>query len=256
MKSNILIYLRNIILFVIVFNSLFTINIVFVAQQELKLKYYILTCIITILLGALVSRLTILKRLIITEKDKAEAANKFKSKFLANISHEIKTPITNIIGSIEITQELLADKAGEEINDNLRLARRNSEHLLDIMNNILHFSTIEMSDNSLNNKVFNLLEMLIQIKSKTEDLVRFTEKEIKVLLQLDSNINDLIKGNRGVIKQVLLHLISNAVKFTETGTITIAAAIDKDKKCLVISIIDSGKGISESKMNLIFQEFE
>lgn len=183
---------------------------------------------------------------------KAEVANKSKSEFLANMSHEIRTPLTAIIGYSE--SALDNDQTMLERVVALRTIHRNSEHLLNIVNDILDFSKIEanrLETEKVRVNYFNILE-------EVEDLVshlaenKGLECGIKYRFPLPAYINsDPVR-----LKQILLNLCSNAIKFTERGAVSVSVAFVPDQEMLRVCVADTGIGISAEQLGRIFRPFE
>ncbi len=186
-------------------------------------------------------------------KDKAETANVAKSEFLANMSHEIRTPMNAVIGLANILARSspLTDKQKEFI----QTLRISAESLLDLINDLLDISRIEASSVELENIPFDLAKTLSDISSMIS--VKAQEKGIKFLLS--GQTQELkFKGDPVRIRQVILNLCSNAVKFTESGSVTLSverknAANGIDQ--VELSVTDTGIGISQDKINSIFDKF-
>ncbi len=189
------------------------------------------------------------------EKRKAERANAAKSIFLANMSHEIRTPINGIIGFTELLQK---SKLGTEEREYVNIIDKSTENLLEIINNILDLSKIE-------SKKIELDEILFSPVEEFENVVdvympKVATKNINLSLLMDSGFDNYLLGDVIKIKEVLLNLISNAVKFTpEGGQISIliknlSKQEDKSQK-IYFEVSDSGIGISEEEMADIFDAF-
>jgi len=181
-------------------------------------------------------------------------ANQVKSQFLANMSHELRTPLNGILG---FTQLLQLSNIDEEQKDELLMIEESSNHLLKLINSILDLSKIEAGKIILNYNKFNIKEQMGLI---IKDINLMAEnKNIEIMYYVDPLINnEELMGDVFRLKQILNNLISNAVKFTDSGHIyfkvkEISKTIDKIK--LEFSVEDTGKGISDEFKNKIFGEF-
>ncbi|WP_035214676.1 PAS domain S-box protein [Desulfitobacterium hafniense] len=186
-------------------------------------------------------------------KEKAEAANRAKSEFLANMSHEIRTPINGIIGMIDLTLLTSLEKTQRE---NLKIAKNCAYSLFKIINDILDFSKIEAGKLTVEEIEFNLKEVIEQIiKTHSPEAER---KGLDLAYTLSANLPDYYKGDPERIKQVLNNLLSNALKFTERGEVSLAVKRlqgDEDVSDLKFTVMDTGIGIAEEDQLHLFEEF-
>jgi len=189
------------------------------------------------------------------EKRKAERSNAAKSIFLANMSHEIRTPINGIIGFTELLKK---SNLGEEEKEYVDIIDKSTENLLEIINNILDLSKIE-------SKKIELDEILFSPVEEFENAVdvympKVAAKNINLSLLMDSGFNNYLLGDVVKVKEILLNLISNAVKFTpENGQISVLvknlSAKNDDTQKIYFEVSDSGIGITEEEMADIFDAF-
>lgn len=192
-------------------------------------------------------------------KEAAETANKAKSNFLANMSHEIRTPMNAILGFAQI---ILKDKTIDEKNRGyIEIINRSGEHLLTLINEILEMSKIEAGHVTYNPSTFDLPRLIQDIKSMFAP--RMESKQLKMSLDISPEIPRYIVSDENKVKEILINLIGNAVKFTEQGGITIHAHTEKDPTNifsrslnLYLDVEDSGVGISEEDLPKLFKAFE
>lgn len=186
-------------------------------------------------------------------KEIAETANKAKSEFLANMSHEIRTPINGVIG---MTGLALETELTSEQREYLEIVRVSADSLLDVINDILDFSKIEAGKMDVEYAEFDLRE-LIEVTLKTLAL-RAGEKKLELLADISPDVPDLVKGDSAKLRQVIVNLIGNAIKFTSSGEVclTIHPELDQpDNSLLHFAVSDSGIGIPQDRLNAIFDPF-
>ncbi len=186
-------------------------------------------------------------------KTAAEAASYAKSEFLANMSHEIRTPMTAILGYSELLQSEFASKPGSEgAGESLSTIRRNAEHLLSIINDILDVSKIEAGKMTVEripvrpDQVIHEVVSLMNVKSK--------EKGLKLEARFDSPIPEIINSDPLRLRQILTNLVGNALKFTSEGNVSIVACLTDNGK-IRIDVTDTGIGLSDESMHKLFDAF-
>jgi PAS domain S-box-containing protein len=184
----------------------------------------------------------------------AEAANRAKSTFLANMSHELRTPLNAIIGYSEMMMEEAEDLEEDVFSSDLKKVHGAGTHLLALINDVLDLSKIEAGRTELFAEHFSVEEIVNSVTATTEPL--FAKNHNKFVLDIaDGKIvlhQDLTK-----LRQSLLNLLSNAAKFTDHGTVTLATRVELEAKerWLELSVADSGIGIPENKQSKLFDEF-
>ncbi len=186
-------------------------------------------------------------------KMEAEKANRLKSEFMANVSHEIRTPLNAIIGFCE---NVLASDDLDQAHVQSRSILRESEHLLSLINTLLDHAKIEAGKLDLEHRVLDLSQLLESIVSSAQ--VQARKKDVKFLVEMAPDVPQYILGDALRLRQVLLNLVSNAVKFTEEGSVRVQIQTDKAEESLTtlrFAVIDTGMGIPEEKQSQIFKSF-
>ncbi len=188
-----------------------------------------------------------------TAKEQAEESSRAKSQFLSTMSHEIRTPLNAVIGLSGLLSESELNEKQKEFSQTIKTS---GETLLSILNNILDYSKIESEKIELERKEFDL-EKLIQNVVEVNSPV-FNNKDISLSYEIGNNVPTNLLGDSTRLQQVLLNLVSNAVKFTEKGHVLIKVNLDSikgDTLILGFEVTDTGIGIPDGKLNQLFESF-
>jgi len=182
--------------------------------------------------------------------EKAQAADRIKSAFLATMSHELRTPLNSIIG---FTGILLRERVGtlnEEQKKQLTMVRSSSQHLLALINDVLDISKIEAGQLTLARDDVDMRQIIEKVVQSSRPLT--DAKGLEMGLEVDPELNT-VSGDGRRLEQILLNLVSNAIKFTETGSVKIVCKTDADS--IITSVIDTGIGIKPEDMETVFETF-
>ena len=187
-------------------------------------------------------------------KEAAEAANRAKSDFLANMSHEIRTPMNAIIGMTEL---VLDTRLTDSQQDYLKMVRESGDALLALINDILDFSKIEAGKLELESVPFDLRESLGDTMKSLA--MRAHSKGLELVCEIQSDVPERLVGDPGRLRQIVVNLVGNAVKFTETGEVVLTVGYESRSDGEVVlhfAVSDTGIGIPEDKAAHIFEAFE
>ncbi|MFC3151742.1 ATP-binding protein [Litoribrevibacter euphylliae] len=186
-------------------------------------------------------------------RQQAEAASYAKSQFLAVMSHELRTPMNGVMGMLQLLQ---GSKLSEEESDYVQTAINSTEHLLTVVNDILDFSRIESGKMNIESVYFRLPELLKGVHQTLEPIAE--DKNLPFILEMDPNLDLAVQSDPTRLRQVLLNLAGNAIKFTESGFVKISThqqKIKADQLELTIDIVDTGIGISKKQLSKMFESF-
>ena len=185
----------------------------------------------------------------------AEAANRAKSEFLANMSHEIRTPMTAILGYADLLTD--PQLSPSERDAHLAVIRRNGEHLLTLINDILDLSKIEAGKMAVDLTPCNLPSVLAGVASILR--VRADQRGIALSVEYATPVPETIRTDASRLRQALVNLVGNAVKFSEGGAVRIVAALLEDwrdgRAAVRLEVIDTGVGIAQEKLSALFEPF-
>lgn len=187
-------------------------------------------------------------------KEAAEEANRAKSEFLANMSHEIRTPLNAVIGMAEL---LLDTSLTQTQRDYLKMIHESGESLLSVINDILDFSKIEAGKLDLISKPFDIRETVGDMMKPLG--VRAGGNGLELTCHFDGNVPAIIEGDPHRLRQIVVNLVGNAIKFTEKGEIDFDVAVESIDDAVVelhFQVRDTGIGIAEDKLGTIFEAFE
>ena len=197
-----------------------------------------------------IDRRKVVEKDLVTAKDEAEEASRMKSTFLATMSHELRTPMNGILGFSRILQ---GGDLNREQREYIGIIEQSGNALLQIINDILDVSQMEAGKLKLTEGAFNL-------RTTINDAVKLLqpkalEKDLTLAVQIDPELPALVNGDADRIRQIVVNLVGNAVKFTETGTVAVMVEAGEGADDIKVSVVDTGIGIAEDKVDILFNRF-
>ena len=182
--------------------------------------------------------------------ENAEEANRAKTEFLANMSHEIRTPINSILGMNEI---IIRETEQEEIAEYAEDIKSAGETLLFLINDILDFSKIESGRIDLYEREYESASLIYDLNNMIS--VRARNKKLEYVSHISQNIPAVLRGDKNRVQQIIINLLTNAVKYTDEGTVTMSMEWDEEAGALRVSVADTGKGIKDEDKEVLFEKF-
>jgi two-component system, sensor histidine kinase ChiS len=179
----------------------------------------------------------------------AEIANRAKSAFLANMSHELRTPLNAILGFAQITSR--DNSLKQEVRENINTITRSGEHLLDLINDVLSISKIEAGKLTLKEQIFNLHRLLHDLTSIFQTRAR--AKNLEFICEIDTSLPRYVRGDEGKVRQILINLLGNAVKFTDSGKVLLRGQWGENRA--MFEVEDTGYGIAKEELQNLFEPF-
>ncbi|MEL6441937.1 MAG: GAF domain-containing protein [Cyanobacteria bacterium J06621_8] len=193
-------------------------------------------------------------------KENADAANQAKSSFLANMSHELRTPLNAILGFSQLIQR--DANLSTQQQETLNIINRSGEHLLELINDVLEVSKIEAGKIAINLDDFNLMGLLDSLQQMFS--LKAESKGLSLILEPSANAWQYIRADESKLKQILINLLGNAIKFTPGGTITLGVKVvseeldveySQQSQVLAFTVEDTGVGIAEDELENLFEPF-
>ncbi|MEG3894254.1 MULTISPECIES: PAS domain S-box protein [unclassified Microcoleus] len=189
---------------------------------------------------------------LLKSKENAEVANRAKSQFLASMSHELRTPLNAILGFSQVMAR--NSSITEEQKEYIEIINRSGEHLLELINDVLSMSKIEAGQITINESRFNLYNFLNSLREMLQ--LKANSKGLRLIFENIGYLPQYIQTDEAKLRQVLINLIGNAIKFTQQGTVTLRVSSPAENKSqLYFEIADTGPGISPSEIPTLFQPF-
>ncbi len=188
-------------------------------------------------------------------KEAAETANQAKSTFLANMSHELRSPLNAVLGFAQVM--IRSQTLPPEHQEHIRIIRRSGDHLLTLINQVLDLSKIEAGRMTLNEKNFDVHNLLHDVEEMF--VLKAEKKHLTLIFEVNSDVPQYVRTDEVKLRQVLINLLNNAMKFTEEGGVTLDCRLSIQGQSSIVnlrfSISDTGPGIAREEMDRVFEAF-
>ncbi len=187
-------------------------------------------------------------------KEAADAANRAKSEFLANMSHELRTPLNAILGFTQLMQRDVSLSSNHQRY--IKIVNQSGAHLLGLINDVLELSKIEAGRTTLNETEFDFYQLMSSLEAMFQ--LKATAKNLCLCFDIDYDVPQFIKADENKLRQVLINLLGNAIKFTQKGGVTLKVKTqdDEQQNALFFAVTDTGSGIAPEELNDLFKAFK